>query len=250
MRFTAFLMCFTFSISLFSQDYLYKKDGCVIPVKEVNSTFKTVSYKIYNDTTNYKYIISVILVDSVVYSSGTVIRYSKIKYDLDKRSLVGMAYPKPNTVFLDFYELVILNNFNIGYEYMFVRPQVGLSCMLTRSVNRETVNVEDMDTPFGVPYSKPEYGLKITSNFYALNTINFNYGIRLINYSIFYNKIKFFHYEFDSDFLIEPAIYNVFGLGVFGLYRFIPSVYGSTALEAYFGNYIYLNLQVSIGFNF
>lgn len=246
MRITVLLLCIILSIPLFSQDYLYKKDGSVIPIKEVHTTRRTVSYKIYNDTTNFKYLISALLLDSIVYSSGAVSRYNAMHYETDKRSLVGMNYPNPNTVYFDIYELIFLYNINIGYEYMFVRPQIGLSLMFTRSLSRETVNEEDKDTPFWVPYSKPEYGFKITSNFYLLNTTDFNYGIRLIYYTIFYKKIKYFYYEYE----IEPATYNVFGFGVFGLYRFTPSVYGSAALEAYFGNYIYFNPQLSIGFNF
>jgi len=253
MRITVLLLSMTITTSLFSQDYLYKKDGSVIPVKEVHSTIKTISYKIYNDTTNYKYLISALLVDSIVYQSGSVTKFSPQYFETDKRSMVGMDYPNPNTVYFDFYELIFLYNINIGYEYMFVRPQIGLSLVFTRSLSRRNTvyGYEDSFDLWSL-FSSPEYGFKIAFNYYALNTTRFNYGLRLINYTIYYqNKIYTTYYD---DYKIEKSAYNIFGLGVFARYQFGSSVYGLTALDAYFDDNSFFSIyplpQFAIGFNF
>jgi len=252
MRIVVLLVGMTISMSLFSQDYLYKKDGNVIPDKEVNTTPKTISFKIYSDTTNYKYFVSVFLVDSIVYSSGAVTRYNAMNYKTDKRSLVGMDYPKPNTVFFDFYETIFLYNFNIGYEYMFVRPQIGLSLTFTRSYTRNTVYFNDNESridEFDL-FSSPEYGIKFSCNIYAINTAGFNYGFRLSNYTVFYQKEFYTNY----DYVVEPATYNIFGFGLFARYQFVPLIYGLAALEVYFNNkssfLIYPLPQFAIGINF
>jgi hypothetical protein len=252
MRTSLFFICLAITTNLFSQDFLYKKDGTVIPVKEVHSTLKTISYKIYNDTTDFKYNISVMLVDSIVYSSGALTNYNSFKYEIDKKSLVGMGYPNPYTFSFDFYELIFLYNINIGYEYMFVRPQIGLSLTFTRSLYRNYVNKNDNYIDIWDLFRSPEYGFKFSFNYYAINTTKINYGLRLVNYTFIYQGEIYDWNHYNTT--VETSTSSLYGLGVFALYRFTNSVYGLAALEVYFYNKNYFSIyflpQIAIGVNF
>ena len=192
------------------------------------------------------------LVDSIVYSSGAVTNYKSFIYEVDKKSLVGMGYPNPNTISFDFYELIFLYNINIGYEYMFVKPQIGLSLTFTRSLSRNYVYKDDYGIDIWSLLRSPEYGFKFSFNYYPINTSKFNYGLRLVYYTFIYQgEIYNWNYH---DSTLETCTSSLFGLGVFALYRFTNSVYGLAALDVYFYNKsrftMYFLPQIAIGLNF
>jgi len=243
MRIAILFLCMTFSISLFSQDYLYRKDGTNIAVKDVLVNQNAISYTLYIDTNQYVQYISVIAIDSLVFQSGKVIKPDP-SYQIDKRSLTKIDYAKSNLLYTDLFELLVFNNFNLGYEYMFKKAHVGLSLNLSRNFSPETLyhNPDKLEV-----YENVELGLKASINIYFLNTGKTYYGLRVL-----YSRLQYEEKIPNNDvYSIITSYSSTYGFGVFFRFRLLSFINPVIAIDAYDSKAgIYFLPQIALGFSF
>jgi hypothetical protein len=246
------------SNSLLSQDYIYKKDGKVIPVEIVNSNQMIVTFKIYNDPNSYKQKIHWSEIDSIVFQDDIVRKQNHLQYhseiyntDFD-RSAVGLKYAKPNIFYIDLFDLAMFNNIGVGYEHMFVPKLTSLSFNFSKSFISKSI-----EWPYFYEiFTYPKYGYRFGANLYFVNSGSFNYGLSLIYNITVFDEVKIDYYNgFDSYLKEDVSTFKNLGTSIFFRFHLSEYMTSKLGLDLYFNSYtkssgFFLIPHISIGINF
>jgi hypothetical protein len=234
MRIAILFICIVITTPLFSQDYLYKKDGSVLPVRIIQSNFTSITYKLFDNQEGYSHHISNSIVDSIVFEDGKTIRIKHSSRIANINKHKTLSYPKHNILFLDLIDLAYRYNFGLGYEFLFHKPQIGFAFSFSKNLIKKDIP-EYYSSGIYYPFMQPNNSIKVGINLYFINIKPFSYGIgaayRIIEFDKYYDIYPPIN---GSYWQIKPTDYKSFAFMFFGKYYFTNFLNTTFAIDVHF----------------
>ncbi len=169
MRIAIIFICIAITTNLFSQDYLYMKDGSLLAVKDVEPQKRTISFKLFHDPHQLPQNMLSVMIDSIVFEDGSVKRFDPLPRELNNDYFTDFELPKSNSIFVD----LSLKNIGLGYEHKFAKKRLGLSFALSKGYDPKAIAYPDLYQIV----NNNELGLKASLNIYLIDATYFSNGI-------------------------------------------------------------------------
>ena len=170
------------SVPITAQDLIYRKNGEVVKAKILNTTDKSLSYKLYERADSFTYFINVSIIDSIVYKDGKKETYLKKIEPVAQQPKELITNYYHHLIGADLTGLLFYRNLIVSYEYLPGKAKLGYKAAF--AVNLDPIPYYD----YGInsyPGNSYRYGkttkwsARIGMNYYIFPPRTFRFGTGL-----------------------------------------------------------------------